>query len=292
MDSVKKIAIATDTNSGMMPREHEAEGIFVLPMPFIVDGVSQLESVELSRDDFYEKLISDADISTSQPSVGELTEFWTEILKTYDEVVHIPTSSVLSNSYATALTLSKEFDGKVRVVDNRRISIALKASVFDAVALREQGKSAEEIQTVLEDMRTDYSVYVSIETMKYLKKGGRVSPAAAAIGSMLKLRPVLRLCGDKLEKFALPRTLVKPKELMLKALLDDLAGKYKESLEKGEMRLCIAYANNAEDAFAFREEVEKRIPNVPILWNDPISLSIACHTGPQAISLSCMRIVK
>ena len=106
MDSVKKIAIATDTNSGMMPREHEAEGIFVLPMPFIVDGVSQLESVELSRDDFYEKLISDADISTSQPSVGELTEFWTEILKTYDEVVHIPTSSVLSNSYATALNLS------------------------------------------------------------------------------------------------------------------------------------------------------------------------------------------
>ena len=224
--------------------------------------------------------------------MGELTEFWTEILKTYDEVVHIPTSSVLSNSYATALTLSKEFDGKVRVVDNRRISIALKASVFDAVALREQGKSAEEIQTVLEDMRTDYSVYVSIETMKYLKKGGRVSPAAAAIGSMLKLRPVLRLCGDKLEKFALPRTLVKAKELMLKAILDDLAGKYKESLEKGEMRLCIAYANNAEDAFAFREEVEKRIPNVPILWNDPISLSIACHTGPQAISLSCMRIVK
>ena len=116
METVKKIAIATDTNSGMMPREHEAEGIFVLPMPFIVDGVSQLESVELSRDDFYEKLISDADISTSQPSVGELAEFWTEILKTYDEVVHIPTSSVLSNSYATALTLSKEFDGKVRVV--------------------------------------------------------------------------------------------------------------------------------------------------------------------------------
>ncbi len=291
---MKRIAITTDTNSGMIPHEMDEQGIFVLPMPFVIDGTSLLESVELSRDNFYDKLISDANISTSQPSVTEVSEFWLDILKNYDEIVHIPTSSVLSNSCSTAMAIAKqeEFAGKVFVVDNRRISIALKSSVLDAAKLREQGKSSEEIKAYLENTASDYSIYLSIENMKYLKKGGRVSPAVAAIGSMLKLRPVLHLGGDKLEKFAIPRTLLKAKETIINAVNKDLTTNFKDALANGEMKLCIAYANNPDDAKTFQAEVEKRFPNVSVLCNDPISLSIACHTGPATIALSCIRVVK
>lgn len=292
MDMIKKIAITTDTNSGMIPHETDDKGIFVLPMPFVIDGEEHLEYVDLSAETFYEKLVSDANISTSQPSVAELTEFWTEILKEYDEIVHIPTSSDLSASCSTATALAKDFDGKVLVVDNHRISIVLKSSVYDAATLREQGKSAAEIKETLEAMSGEYSVYFSLESMKYLKKGGRISPAAAAIGGILKLRPVLLLNGGALGKFALPRTLAKAKDVMIKAILDDLAEKFKEPLANGEMKLCIAHANNPTDAELLRAEVEKRIPNVEILWSDPISLSIACHTGPGTLSVSCMRVIK
>ena len=291
---MKKIAITTDTNSGMIPHETDEQGIFVLPMPFVIDGTSLLESVELSRENFYDKLISDANISTSQPSVTEVSEFWLNILKNYDEIVHIPTSSVLSNSCSTAMAIAKqdEFAGKVFVVDNRRISIALKSSVLDAAKLREQEKSSEEIKAYLENTASDYSIYLSIENMKYLKKGGRVSPAVAAIGSMLKLRPVLHLGGDKLEKFAIPRTLLKAKETIINAVHKDLTTHFKDALANGEMKLCMAYANNPDDAKTFQTEVEKRFPNVCVLCNDPISLSIACHTGPATIALGCIRVVK
>ena len=170
---MNKIALTTDTNSGMFPGEMQENGVFVLPMPFIIDGVSMLESVELSREHFFEKLKSDANISTSQPSVAEVTDFWTDILKEYDEIVHIPTSSLLSNSCATAQTLAKEFDGKVHVVDNLRISAPLKASVMDAVKLRDRGLTAEEIAKTLEDTACDYSVYVSTESIHYLKTSSR-----------------------------------------------------------------------------------------------------------------------
>ncbi len=291
---MKRIAITTDTNSGMIPNETDEQGIFVLPMPFVIDGTSLLESVELSRENFYDKLISDANISTSQPSVTEVSEFWQDILKNYDEIVHIPTSSVLSNSCSTAMAIAKqdEFAGKVFVVDNRRISIALKSSVLDAAKLREQEKSSEEIKAYLENTASDYSIYLSIENMKYLKKGGRVSPAVAAIGSMLKLRPVLHLGGDKLEKFAIPRTLLKAKETIINAIHKDLTTHFKDALANGEMKLCMAYANNPDDAKTFQAEVEKRFPNVCVLCNDPISLSIACHTGPATIALGCIRVVK
>lgn len=287
-----KIAITTDTNSGMVPHEAEEQGIFVLPMPFIIDGVCQLESVELSRDAFYEKLISNANVSTSQPSVGDVTEFWTNILKEYDQIVHIPTSSVLSNSFSTALALAKDFEGKVFVVDNKRISVALKASVFDAAKLRDKGNSAEEIVRILEERRAEYSIYISLESMKYLKKGGRVSPAAAAIGSILKIRPVLALLGEQLDKFALPRTAQKAKETIKQAIIKDLNEKYGEYVKNGEMRLCIVHAENEQEAVALQAEIEKLCPDVPFLWCDPMSLSIACHTGPGTIALACMRVEK
>ena len=292
MDTLKKIAITTDTNSGMIPYAMDADGVFVLPMPFIIDGEVHLEYVDLSAETFYEKLCSDANISTSQPSVTEVTEFWTKILQEYDEIVHIPTSAELSASLATATALAKDFAGKVFVVDNHRISVSLKTSVYDAITLRNQGKSAREIKDVLEQTCYDYSLYFSLESMKYLKKGGRITPAAAAIGGILKLRPVLLLNGGQLGKFALPRTLAKAKETMINAVLDDLNGKFKEFFDKGEMKLCIAHANNPQDAELLKAEVQKRIPNLEIVFTDAISLSIACHTGPGALVLACMHVVK
>ncbi len=288
----KKIAVTTDTNSGMLPTQKELDGVFVLPMPFIIDEVCQLESVDLSREEFYQKLKSNSNVSTSQPSVGDLSEFWENILKDYDEIVHIPTSSHLSASCSTAQALAKDFNGKVVVVDNHKISVSLKSSVYDAVKLRDAGKTSEEIKDILEKMDCDYSIYFSLENMKYLKKGGRISPAAAAIGGILKLRPVLYVGGEKLVKFALPRTLAKAKESMKNAIMKDLTTKFKEYVEKGEMALCVIHADNASDAVVFEEEMKKLFPNMPFLWTDEMSLSIACHTGPNTLAVGCIRIVK
>ena len=288
----KKIAITTDTNSGMLPNQTELDGVFVLPMPFIIDEVCQLESVDLSREEFYQKLKSNSNVSTSQPSVGDLTDFWNKLLKEYDEIVHVPTSSHLSASCSTAQALAKDFDGKVVVVDNHKISVPLKSSVYDAVKLRDSGKTSAEIKEYLEKQSNDYSVYFSLESMKYLKKGGRISPAAAAIGGILKLRPVLYLGGEKLVKFALPRTLVKAKEAMKSAIVKDLTTKFKEYTDNGEMRLCIIHVDNASEAAAFAEEMQKLCPNVPFLWTDEMSLSIACHTGPGTLAVGCIRVIK
>ena len=293
MDMMKKIAITTDTNSGMLPHENEDQGIFVLPMPFIIDGVSQLESVDLSREEFYKKLKGNSTVSTSQPSVGDLTEFWQNILKEYDEIVHVPTSAALSASFETAKAQAKEFGDKVHLVDNRRISVALKSSVFDAATLRDQGKSATEIVEILETRKEDFSIYFSLESMHYLKKGGRISPAAAAIGSILKLRPVLHIGeGGKLEKFALPRTLAKAKDVMKNAIAADIANKFKEYAANDELRLCIVHAENEQEAELFKADLQKLFPKIPFLWCDSMSLSIACHVGPGTLAIACIRVVK
>lgn len=292
MENLKKIAITTDTNSGMLPHENEDQGIFVLPMPFVIDSVSLLESVDITREEFYQKLLSGSKVSTSQPSVTDVTEFWNKILEEYDEIVHIPTSSHLSNSCSTAQALSKEFDGKVTVVDNHRISVSLKSSVFDAVKLRDSGKTSAEIAKYLEDTGSDYCIYFSLESMEYLKRGGRISPAAAAIGSILKLRPVLHLGGETLDKFALPRTLVKAKDIMKNAIAKDLSEKFKKYVDDGEMRLVVVHGENKEDAEIFQAEIQKLFPSVPFLWDDPMSLSISCHTGPGTLAVGCIRVVK
>lgn len=292
MEQIKKIAITTDTNSGMLPNQTDKEGIFVLPMPFVIDENCLLEGVHLSRDDFYEKLVSKAKISTSQPSLGDLGEFWTNILKEYDEIVHIPTASTLSASCAAAKALAEDFGGKVFVVDNFRISISLKSSVYDAKKLRDEGKSAQEIRETLEDMKFDYSTYFSLESMEYLKRGGRISAAAAAIGSILRLRPVLSIEKGKLVKYALPKSLTKAKMLMIEAVRKDLAGRFKEYAEKGEMQLALVYGDNKEDVASFEREVRTAFPNIPVLYNDPMSLSVACHTGPKTLALALLRTLK
>ena len=292
--SLKKIAITTDTNSGMFPHEHDDIGLFVLPMPFIIDGADYLESVNLSRSDFYEKLVSNADITTSQPSPSDVEDFWREILKEYDEIVHVPTSSLLSNSFSTAKALaeSEEFAGKIYMVDNHRISIALKASAFDAVALRDKGMSAAEIAKTLEEQSKDYSIYFSLDTMKYLKKGGRISPVAAMIGSILKLRPILTLQGGAIEKFQIAKSINQAKEMMKKAIKADLTGKFSEFYKNGEMCLAVIYGENPAESDSYVEDVKAAFPDLQVRYFDPISLSVACHTGPKVYALACMRIVK
>ena len=286
-----KIAIVTDSNSGILPNEAPAN-VFVLPMPFLVNGMPYLENINLSQREFYELLATQASVSTSQPSIGDLSELWTELLQKYDEIVHIPMSSGLSQSCATANMVAKDFDGRVYVADNHRISVTLKESVLDAVKLRSQGKSAKEIWEYLETTGGDSSIYIAVDTMKYLKKGGRVTPAAAMIGSLLKISPVLQIHGEKLDKYALVRGSRKARETIAAAVKKDLDTVFSKYVESGEMSISVAYTDNPDIAKTFIEEFEKLMPNVPIRACDPLSLSVACHIGPGALGVACSRFIK
>lgn len=288
-----KTAIVTDSNSGITQAEGKEAGIFVLPMPFLIDGNPYLEDIDLTQSEFYKHLEKkDTSVSTSQPSIGDLSDFWNDILKTYDEILHIPMSSGLSQSCATATALAKDFGGKVHVVNNQRISITQKESVFDAKKLLERGKNAAEIKDYLEATKLDSSIYIAVDTMKYLKKGGRVTPAAAAIGSILKIKPVLQIQGDKLDKFALARSLSKAKEIMKEAIRKDLNVRFKSLVEEGEMTISVAHTNNYGEADIFVTELKEMFPDIPFRFSDPLSLSVACHIGPGALAVGCTRIVK
>lgn len=287
-----KTAIITDSNSGISQSEGKKLGIFVLPMPFIIDDVPYFEDINLTQDEFYQHLKNpDANVSTSQPSVGDVLDLWNEVLQSYDEIVHIPMSSGISQTCATATALAKDFGGKVHVVNNQRISVTQKESVFDAIKLLERGKNAEEIKTYLEATKFDSSIYISLDTMKYLKKGGRVTPAAAAIGSILKIKPVLQIQGEKLDKFALARSLPKAKETMKAAIANDLKTRFKAFADNGEMTLSVAHTANFEEAEIFVRELKETFPALPFHYCDPLSLSVACHIGPGALAVTCTRII-
>ena len=288
-----KTAIVTDSNSGITQQEGKEAGIFVLPMPFLIDGTPYLEDINLTQSEFYKHLEQkDTSVSTSQPSIGDLSDFWNDILKTHDEILHIPMSSGLSQSCATATALAKDLGGKVYVVNNQRISITQKESVFDAKKLLERGKSASEIKDYLETTKLDSSIYIAVDTMKYLKKGGRVTPAAAAIGSILKIKPVLQIQGDKLDKFALARSLPKAKEIMKEAIRKDLNTRFKTLVEEGEMTISVAHTDNYGEADTFAAELKEMFPDIPFRFSDPLSLSVACHIGPGALAVGCTRILK
>ena len=262
-------------------------------MPFLIDGNPYLEDIDLTQSEFYKHLEKkDTSVSTSQPSIGDVSDFWNDILKTHDEILHIPMSSGLSQSCATATALAKDFGGKVHVVNNQRISITQKESVFDAKKLLERGKNAAEIKDYLEATKLDSSIYIAVDTMKYLKKGGRVTPAAAAIGSILKIKPVLQIQGDKLDKFALARSLSKAKEIMKEAIRKDLNVRFKSLVEEGEMTISVAHTNNYGEADIFVTELKEMFPDIPFRFSDPLSLSVACHIGPGALAVGCTRIVK
>ena len=263
-------------------------GIFVLPMPFYIDGNLYFEDISLTQEDFYKKLQEDADISTSQPSPGDLMDFWENILKEYDEIVHIPMSSGLSGSCQTAMTLADDYDGKVHVVDNQRISVTQEQSVYDAMALVKAGKSAEEIKQILEEEKLEASIYIMVDTLKYLKKGGRITPAAAALGSMLNLKPVLQLQGEKLDSFAKVRGVKAAKRTMLKAIKNDLETRFAGK----KMVLGIAYTSrDEEEVQKWKEEVQGAFPGYEIVMN-PLSLSVSCHIGPGSLAVTCTKVVE
>ncbi|MCI8852599.1 MAG: DegV family protein [Lachnospiraceae bacterium] len=286
---MRKVAIITDSNSGITQEMGKELGIYVLPMPFTIDGKEFFEGITLTQKEFYEKLVQDADIATSQPSPESVLELWEGALKEYEEVVHIPMSSGLSGSCETAIALAQDFDGRVQVVNNQRISITQRRSVIDAIALADQGKSAVEIREQLEAERLESSIYITLTTLKYLKKGGRITPAAAAIGTMLRLKPVLQIQGEKLDAFSKARTLNQAKTTMIDAIRNDIENRF-GGLDAHEVYLDIAHTNNEAEAERFRAEVEEAFPGYKVGYVDPLSLSVSCHIGDGALAIAATKI--
>ena len=287
---MRKSAIVPDSNSGITQDEGRKLGISVLPMPFYINEVMYLEGVTLSQEEFYERLKKDEPISTSQPNPGEVCGLWDTLLKEYNEIVHIPMSSGLSASCETAMGLARDYNGKVQVVDNQRISVTQKQSVMDALTLVQAGKSAAEIREILEAERRESSIYITLETLKYLKKGGRITPAAAAIGTVLNLKPVLQIQGDKLDAYSKVRGKKQAKRVMLKAMKEDFDSRFAEYAKRGEMCLEMAYTGNQEEAEEFKKEVQEMFPDYEIQM-DPLSLSVACHIGHGALAVACSKKV-
>lgn len=284
---MKKVAVVTDSNSGITQREAKELGIRVVPMPFYIDGELYYEDITLSQKEFYEKLSGNADISTSQPSPADVMEIWEELLEEYDEVVHIPMSSGLSTSCETAMMLAKDFDGKVFVVNNQRISVTQRQAVLDALELAEAGKSGQEIHDILMKEKLEASIYITVDTLKYLKKGGRVTPAGAALGTVLNLKPVLTIQGEKLDAFAKVRGLKSAKKVMKEAMKKDL----EERFGGKKVHLEAAYTCTHEEAQEWKEELEEYFPGYEIHM-DALSLSVACHIGPGAMAVACSRYIE
>ena len=285
---MSKVAIVTDSNSGITQKRGEELGIYVLPMPFFIGGELYLEDITLSQEQFYEKLGADSEISTSQPSPGDVMDLWDKLLEDYDEIVCIPMSSGLSSTCETALSLAQDYDEKVQVVNNQRNSVTQEQSVYDAIKLRDEGKSAAEIRQVLEKEKMQASIYITVDTLKYLKKGGRITPAAAAIGTVLNLKPVLQIQGEKLDAFAKVRGWKAAKKTMLNAIEKDLTDRFADV--KDQMVLGMAYTCSKEEADEWKNEIQTRFPDYELV-EGPLSLSIACHIGPGAMAITCMKRV-
>lgn len=279
-----KTAIATDSNSGISQEMAKRLGISVLPMPFTIDDQLYFEDVTLTQEQFYEKLRSDCTITTSQPAPGDVMDLWDRLLTEYDEVVYIPMSSGLSNSCETALMLAEDYDGKVFVVNNQRISVTQKRSVLDAIELAKQGRSGAEIRDFLEETKLESSIYITVDTLKYLKQGGRVTPAAAAIGTILNIKPVLQIQGEKLDSFAKARGFRQAKKIMLDAVEKDM----RERFAGQKVHLQAAYTCSEADALEWKQEIEERFPGYQVDL-DKLTLSIACHIGPGAIAIACTK---
>ena len=284
-----KIAVVTDSNSGITQAQAKEMGVTVLPMPFMIDGETYYEDITLTQEQFYQRLQDNADIATSQPTPDSILKMWDKLLKEYDQIIHIPMSSGLSGSCSTAMVLAgeDEYEGKVFVVDNRRISVTQYQSVKDAQMLAAMGMDGAQIKKRLEETAADSVIFITVDTLKYLKKGGRITPAAAALGTLLKIKPVLIILGEKLDSFAKARTMKQAKTMMMNAIQKELD----ERLHDSECRNChlaIAHTDNEEAALEFKKEVEERFPNADV-YMAPLSLSIACHIGPGSLAVTATR---
>ena len=284
---MKKVAIVTDSNSGITQAQGKELGITVLPMPFMIDGNEFFEDISLTQQEFYGKMEEDMDISTSQPSPESIVELWEALLEEYDGIVHIPMSSGLSGSCQTALMLAEEFDGRVQVVNNHRISVTQRQSALDALEMAGKGMDAVQIKEVLERTGSESTIYITVDTLKYLKKGGRITPAAAALGTLLRLKPVLTIQGEKLDAFAKARTMKQAKSMMISAIQHDLETRWDDK-EGKKTHLEIAHTNCEEAALQLKEELLELFPDTDI-HIDPLSLSVACHIGPGALAIAAVK---
>ena len=285
------VAIVTDSNSGLSQADGKELGIYVIPMPFLVDGKLYFEDVDMNKEQFYHFLENDADLSTSQPSPGDVMDLWDKLLKEYDEIVHIPMSSGLSASCSTAMGLARDYDGKVQVVDNQRISVTMQQSVMDAKHLVAAGKSATQIKEILEKEALESSIYLMVDTLKYLKKGGRITPSAALLGSALNLKPILQIQGDKLDAYKKVRGVKAAKKNMLEAMKKDVEGRFSDYVTKGQLKLHVAYTTDEETARQWKEEVQSVFPNIAISRMDPLSFSVTCHTGPGVLAIAASHVL-
>ena len=283
-----KIAIVTDSNSGITQSQAKELGVSVLPMPFMINEETFFEDINLTQEEFYECLAGGANIGTSQPSPESVMNLWDSLLKEYDEIVHIPMSSGLSGSCESAIMLSGEYEGKVQVVNNQRISVTQRQSVMDALELAKRGKNAEEIKNILEADKFNSSIYIMLDTLYYLKKGGRITPAAAALGTILKLKPVLTIQGDKLDAFAKARTTNQGKTMMINAIKNDIMNRFGGMTEEKGIWMQIAYSHNLDAAQLLKDEVLEAFPGYDIHM-DPLSLSVACHIGPGSLAVACCK---
>ncbi|MCM1106421.1 MAG: DegV family protein [Blautia sp.] len=287
---MSKLVVVTDSNSGITQAEAKKLGVVVLPMPFYIDGKMYYEDIDLTQEQFYGRLAQGGEIKTSMPVVGDVTDMWDRLLEEYDEIVHIPMSSGLSSSCETAQMLAQDYDGKVQVVNNQRISVTMRQSVLDALQLAAGGKSAVEIRGSLEACKFESSIYIMVDTLEYLKKGGRITPAAAALGTLLKLKPVLQIQGEKLDAFAKARTVRQAKSIMIESMKNDFDKRF-GSPDGAKMNLEMAYTHNLAEAEAFKEEVQEVFPNNEIVLQ-PLSLSISCHIGPGSLAVACSKKIE
>lgn len=288
---MRRVAIVTDSNSGITSAESEKLGIYVIPMPFYINEKLYYEETTLSQEEFYRFLEEKAEISTSMPSLTDVTELWDSLLKTYDEIVHIPMSSGLSGSCNAAMAMAQDYDGKVYVVDNKRISVTQKQSAIDAKALADAGWSAAEIKDYLIKTMYDSSIYITLDTLYYLKKGGRITPAAAALGTLLRLKPVLQIQGDKLDAYAKSRTMKAARSTMLDAIRKDCCNRFGSNENADNMNIMLAYTGlDKTEIDSWAQEVREAFPaHADNLMIDPLSLSVSCHIGPGAIAITCTK---
>ena len=285
-----KTAIITDSNSGITQKEAKELGISVVPMPVLIDSDIFYEDITLSQEQFYERLKSNVRVSTSQPNPEHVGEIWSNALKTCDEIVYIPMSSGLSETCHTLQHYAEtedRFKGKVFVVDNQRISVTQKQSVFDAIKLAKEGKSGKEIADWLMNTKMKSSIYIMVDTLKYLRKGGRLTPAVAAIGTLLRIKPVLQIQGFKLDTYAKVRKLSDAKETIISAVKKDFTTRFKDEYEAGKMEIAVAHTENYEEALKFKEMLISEFPKAEFTFVDPLSLSVSCHIGPGALACGC-----
>lgn len=287
---MSRIAVITDSNSGINFEDAKELGIKVLPMPFLIDGKTYFEEISLSQEEFFEKLENDVDISTSQPSPESVMKIWDEALEEADEVVYIPMSSGLSSSCYTALMLADDYDGKVQVVDNQRISVTQRQSVLDAMELAKRGLTAVQIKEKLEKVKFESSIYIMLDTLKYLKKGGRITPAAAAFGSALRLKPVLTIQGEKLDAYTIAKTKKQGVKKMLAAIEDDINKRFGGTDHMENIHMEIAHTKNPEAAEDLKQQIIEKF-GVTEVDLYPLSLSIACHIGPGSIAVACSKVI-